>query len=265
MRRKHGGKDKRMLVLDAEVNLVDIIIQSDAFSFDYKYKVIGVFCHVDFYLHKADPSSVPMFRDLMGQSKHCQQEKIKFDLYTIVEDAREYDAQHVHNASHVVHTIEPTGFIFHESRCGSTLVANSLVAMDPVRNRVYSESDPPLAVAKAAANGKRAVKLLQDVIYMMGRSNVPMENRLFFKIQSIGTKNMSIFRESFPGTPWIFVYRDPVQVMMSHLKVKGKSKAVCLRSRRQPPNDLKSMIKMHGDDISSVSNEEFCAAHLVSS
>jgi len=51
-------------------------------------------------------------------------------------------------------------------------------------------------------------------------------------------------------------------VMMSHIKRKGQSKANCLRQKRRPPADLKAMVQQHGDDISSISDESFCAAHL---
>ena len=40
--------------------------------------------------------------------------------------------------------IEPTGFIFHESRVGSTLVANMLASIPA--NLVYSEPHVPFSV-----------------------------------------------------------------------------------------------------------------------
>ena len=50
---------------------------------------------------------------------------------------------------------------------------------------------------------------------------------------------------------------------MSHLKVAGQSRAVCTRSRRNPASDLKALVKrVSGSDISNISTEEFCAAHL---
>lgn len=256
----NGRTDKRNLVLTGEATLVDIIIPSDAFS-GSSYKVTGIFCHVDFYLHKKDPSSVPMFRDLLGKSMHCINGRFELDLNSVVEDARSYDAAANDDAS-VVHTLSPTGFVFHESRCGSTLVANSLMAMDPAKNRVYSESGPPITAAKAAVSGEKGIKLLRDVVFVMGRSNVPSERRLFFKIQSIGTKSIGVFRKAFPETPFIFVFREPLEVMRSHIKVKGKGNANCLRMKRRPPDDLRNLVLQHGAEIHSLPNEDFCAAHL---
>lgn len=95
-----------------------------------------------------------------------------------------------------------------------------------------------------------------------------MEQRQFFKVSSVGTKSIDIFREAFPDVPWIFVYRNPVQTMMSHMDpAKGKrgiQRAVCLRSITSPPADLRKIVSKAGRDVKSLSNEEFCAAHLVS-
>ncbi|CAN0443494.1 unnamed protein product, partial [Hapterophycus canaliculatus] len=40
--------------------------------------------------------------------------------------------------------LPPKGFVYHETRCGSTLVANMLAALPP--SRVFSESKPPTQV-----------------------------------------------------------------------------------------------------------------------
>ncbi|CAN0367157.1 unnamed protein product, partial [Ectocarpus sp. 13 AM-2016] len=41
--------------------------------------------------------------------------------------------------------LPPKGFIYHETRCGSTLVANMLATLAP--SRVFSESKPPTQVS----------------------------------------------------------------------------------------------------------------------
>ena len=107
------------------------------------------------------------------------------------------------------------------------------------------------------------IELLTKFLNSSGRTNDEKEKDLFFKIQSIGVKSIHIFREAFPHTPWIFVYRNPVQVMRSHLKTKGTSQAVCLRSRHHPQKDLYSIVRRIGDTKpQNLSHEEFCSAHL---
>ena len=54
----NSGKSDRELILSGEATLVDIAVQQKA---DGRggYDATGTFCHVDFYLHKADPTVVP--------------------------------------------------------------------------------------------------------------------------------------------------------------------------------------------------------------
>lgn len=117
------------------------------------------------------------------------------DLYTAVTEARLYDNDRQNTNS--IKSLSPKGFVFHESRCGSTLVANSLAAFDPAKNRVYSESGPPVAAAHAYDDSyeKESIQLLQDVIYLMGRTDDLKEDNLFFKIQSIASKSIGVFRK----------------------------------------------------------------------
>lgn len=104
----------------------------------------------------------------------------------------------------------------------------------------------------------------------IGRTNDAKEENTFYKIQSIGVKSIHVFRKAFPTTPWIFVYRDPVQVMRSHLKTQGTNQAVCLRAKSYPGQDLVQLVErigkkggsINGKNIQSLNNEEFCAAHL---
>ena len=167
-----------------------------------------------------------------------------------------------------VKTLKLSGVVFHESRCGSTLVANALAAMNPAENRVYSESAPPIAALRnfcgedySRCSLKQAARILSDIIYLMSRSRDPLEERVFFKIQSIGTRNIEVFQTAFPHTPWIFVYRDPVQVMMSQL-ANGPKYANCVRPRTGKSSLVSGLSHFKGVRIKDLSDEEYCALHL---
>lgn len=59
------------------------------------------------------------------------------------------------------------------------------------------------------------------------------------------------------------MYRNPIQVLKSHLKVKGTDRAVCLRSKRHPGRDIKLLANEISDmSPEKLSTEQFCAAHL---
>jgi len=253
--------------------------------------VQGVFCHISWERQQRDPSSVPMFRDLQQQSPLCRGTTITIndmDLHQLTLQARLYD-QNKHNftatAARAGHQIvPPTAVVFHETRCGSTLVSNMLASSMPNQVRSYSESNPPLLALMACDVLKEGGKycdplaqrqLIQDVFYLMGRVTRPEKPQyVYYKIQSIGARYISQFRNAMPRTPWAFVFRDSVEVLMSHFKnyQKGQPisavgpRPVCLRSYGKPPEQqhalLHQMAQSHNRTISSWSKEEFCAAHL---
>lgn len=260
------------LILSAKVHLIGLSIQRSFYKDDQRsYKgVIGTFCRIDWSKHKQNPSSVPMFRDLIKHSEGCRgKNTFEMDIKKVTKLARTRDEDSSRNQSLNPHTRKPKGFVFHESRCGSTLVANSLIAMDPARHRVYSESPPPITALKACGvDGKlcpieKAANLFKDVIYIMSRTDEPMEKNVFFKIQSVGSKFLDVFLHAFPHTPWIFVYRDPIQVMMSQLS-KGTKNANCIGQLRLKdiPETVHSHLVSLGKDVSYLNAEEKCALHL---
>jgi len=97
----------------------------------------------------------------------------------------------------------------------------------------------------------------------MGLTNDLNEENLFFKFQSRNSLSIHVARRAFPDVPWIFVHRDPVQVMMSHLGQGDDRAAVCLRTRKHIPSETAALIERI-DGFYSPSNTEYCAAYLVS-
>ncbi|KAL7447879.1 hypothetical protein ACHAWC_000177, partial [Mediolabrus comicus] len=142
-----------------------------------------------------------------------------------------------------------------------------MMAMDPLRHRVYSESAPPIAAIRACGelyeecSLESAANLLRDVIYLMGRSADPRETNLFFKFQSISVRNMDVFRMAFPNTPWIYLYREPVEVMMSQLDVPQMRSANCVRSHSHSPL-IERFVSRSGYQPQDMDDEEWCAIHL---
>eukprot|EP00980_Cylindrotheca_fusiformis_P026952 scaffold18138_cov128-Cylindrotheca_fusiformis.AAC.18 len=213
-----------------------------------------------------------MFRDLVGHSPDCQGKNLfKVDLKKITELARHRDQEAKEQNRSTPKVLNLTTVAFHESRCGSTLVANALLAMDPEKHRTYSESQPGASALKSICGENysrctldQAAKILQDTVYMMSRTNDPKEERVFYKFQSITTKNIEVFQRAFPKVPWMFIYRDPVQVMMSHIKDDpSMTRAKCVYSQtHHPPDDIQAIAYRHGRTAATMPKEEYCAAHL---
>jgi hypothetical protein len=116
--------------------------------------------------------------------------------------------------------LKPDGFIFHMSRCGSTLAAQMLGA--PPAHIVVSEAPPIDAVVRMPGLDDAArVALLRAMVGALGQVRVPGERRYFIKLDSWHALALPLFRRAFPDTPWVFLYRDPVEVMVSQSYQRG--------------------------------------------
>ena len=143
--------------------------------------------------------------------------------------------------------IGPTGFIFHMSRCGSTLISQMLAASG--RNVVVSEAAPVHSALYAekldpAMDETRKVALLRGMIHALGHPRAGAERRYFVKFDCWHTLDLALVRRAFPDVPWVFVYRDPVEVLES-------------QSREPAAWTVPGMVPIHGLDSSPAD----CAAN----
>ncbi len=119
--------------------------------------------------------------------------------------------------------LPPTGFIFHLSRCGSTLVAQMLAALP--QNIVISEAPPIDAVLRAhwrdpAITDEQRIAWLRALLSVYARPRHG-ERHFYVKFDSWHTPALPLIRRAFPTVPWIFLYRDPLQVLVSHQWQRG--------------------------------------------
>ncbi len=161
--------------------------------------------------------------------------------------------------------LEPTAFVFHMSRCGSTLFSNCLRSLDGAI--VISEAQPcntaltpyfedvwPFDSTEWAAERDR---LLRGFVACLGQRLKGDDQRLFFKFSSWNTSRMAILRALWPTTPWIFLSRDPVEVMVSNLKSKTGWMLL-----RDSPAQAKALFGWRDVDPREMSPEEYCARVL---
>ncbi len=114
--------------------------------------------------------------------------------------------------------LPPSGFVFHMSRCGSTLVARMLASVPAFA--VASEPAPLEAVLRAR-DDRRAVRWLQGMVGALGQARHHRQRRFFVKFDAWSTLQLQLVRRAFPDVPWIFLYRDPVEVLVSHARRPG--------------------------------------------
>jgi hypothetical protein len=121
-------------------------------------------------------------------------------------------------------SIAPTGFIFHMSRCGSTLTAQMLAASPA--NIVLSEPSPLDAIVQMQQfvpdlPRDTHVAATRAMLQALGRNTRGSAHRLFLKTDSWHMFALDLLLEAFPGTPWVFLYRDPVEVLVSQARMRG--------------------------------------------
>lgn len=123
----------------------------------------------------------------------------------------------------VLDSVAPTGFIFHSSRCGSTLVANACQAI--TNSIVLSEAN---AIDKLIARfitdaPEGSVKeslysvFLRGVVHALAQRRNGDEQHLFVKFACCSFAQIERIRRIWPHVPWVFLYRDPVETIVSNI------------------------------------------------
>lgn len=154
----------------------------------------------------------------------------------------------------------PTGFIFHMSRCGSTLISQMLAALP--ENLVIAEADPINFIlgtkfSKPSITDDQRCRWLQGVISALGQQRPSYKKHYFIKFTSWNVLNLPLIQQAFPAVPWIFVYRNPVEVMVSLFKNPPGWMA-----NRADLQFLAGLLDMDIAEISPMPLEEYCARTL---
>jgi hypothetical protein len=119
--------------------------------------------------------------------------------------------------------VTPSAFIFHASRCGSTLLAQMLARLDshvvlseplPLDQVLRAHYASPLCVAEQEA-------MVGAMVSALGQRRDTRASRLAIKLDAWNIYELPLLRRCFPGTPWLFLYRDPLEIAASHLQQPG--------------------------------------------
>lgn len=156
----------------------------------------------------------PFFGDTIDRTMSDPAVRL-FRHQTTIEQAREWGRG--------VPRLMPAGFVFHMSRCGSTLVSQMLAALP--ENRVLSEPSPLNNVIRAALLDEKLPRhtILEWLRTVVGLLGCPLdgETRYFIKLDCWHILALPLFVEAFPDTPWIFLYRNPAEVLVSQRRNPG--------------------------------------------
>lgn len=114
------------------------------------------------------------------------------------------------------------GLIFHMSRCGSTLVAqafaalsDSVVLSEPASLGILLEWQ----IAAPSGDAGAAASLLRGLLSALGQPCRTADRRLFLKTECWHICHIDRLLTALPGVPWVFLYREPLQVLASHARM----------------------------------------------
>lgn len=145
------------------------------------------------------------------------------------------------------------GLVFHMSRCGSTLVSQMLGAVPGTLS--LSEPGPLDSVVRLAVAGRlprgQAVAALRATASALARRRRG-EAAAVIKLDSWHVLALPLLREAFPGVPWVYLFREPVEVLVSHMRMRGYQTVPSLM-----PEGLYRL-----DGLSAAEPERLCAAIL---
>ncbi|MCU1749463.1 sulfotransferase family protein [Pseudomonas sp. 6D_7.1_Bac1] len=115
--------------------------------------------------------------------------------------------------------LAPSAFIFHASRCGSTLISQMLAQLD---NHIVISEPPPLdALLRSTLPPTVRNAAIRGLLSAYGQPRRGVEQHLVIKLDAWNIGELKRLRECFPETPWLFVYRDPLEIAVSHLRRPG--------------------------------------------
>jgi hypothetical protein len=155
-------------------------------------------------------------------------------------------------------SLAPAGMVFHISRCGSTVVSRLLGTVPGVV--VIAEPSPLNAVLgldPQRVDGATLVQVVRLLVRALGRRRHGDERQLVLKCTSWNIRRQEILTAAFPDTPWVWVQRDPAQVVASLL-----ANPPDWLGHQAPPPQTAQHFGIDPATVSSMTRAEFTARAL---
>ncbi|MBB2149934.1 nucleoside/nucleotide kinase family protein [Pedobacter gandavensis] len=119
--------------------------------------------------------------------------------------------------------LPPTAFVFHVSRCGSTLLSqaftldseNIIIAEAPLLDEILRASE------KKEITEEKRKQWFMAAVQLMGQLRNGNESAYIVKLDSWHLHFYDILRSWYPNTPFFFLSRKPDEVLASHEKRAG--------------------------------------------
>ncbi len=181
------------------------------------------------------------------QNSNIEIGKISFDQYKKYVDS--------FNCSNNI-----AGFIYHPSRCGSTLMCRLLNQLDKVR--VVSEPRilPQLIIKTFHSKNNLAVnpEILKTLIAGLMITKNPTLKSGFIKLNSWSIELLPLISLIYKEIPWVYICRNPIEILVSNLKNPSKKNKL----RTKEPQLLAKLFELSVSTILDMPMEEFHSLFL---
>ncbi len=152
----------------------------------------------------------------------------------------------------VTHGIPPSGFVFHISRCGSTLLRHVLGAVPGS----LALGEPPVFTAALSGESVEVMRRrLHGGVKALGRAYTGNEKHFFVKFPSPHAGKLDVFEASFPDVPMLYLYRDPCEVFQKVIHGGG---CAWLEMKRAPQLAA-GFVRIDAASIDRMSVDEYAA------
>lgn len=154
----------------------------------------------------------PFFDETLMKCKGHYNNSTRYKVVSSVENLIEWSTELV--------SVELKSLLFHVSRCGSTMMSQSL-AISP-QNIVVSEA-PILdqIIRSTIFDLEKKRYLIKSVLLLLGQKRFSEEKNLIVKLDSWHIFQADYLRSIFPDLPFVLLYRNPSEVLKSHAKLRG--------------------------------------------
>lgn len=150
-------------------------------------------------------------------------------------------------------SLEPSGFIFHMSRCGSTLltrllqqISGCVVVSEPaIVNNV-------LLADEANVDDETRLRLIRLLIRALGRQRFGDERHYVVKLSSWNIRKAALFRSAFPQASLVWLQRKPAEVIASLLGREPEWKAL-----QRTPDLAAALFGMTAEEVKAARPKDF--------
>lgn len=154
----------------------------------------------------------------------------------------------------------PRGFVFHVSRCGSTLISQMFASLG--KNIVVSEASVLDKIIRADAEDEQKVVWLRWMVNTLARKRFADEENFFIKLDSWSVLDLPLVEKAFPDVPWVFIYRDPVEVIVSNMRQPGAQMIPAAIEKIFPNMNLFEILQFPMEERFARTIAAFCEAAL---